>query len=643
MPLAEQEPKLDDRTFEELYRDLRLRIPRYTKEWTNYNESDPGITLVQLFAWLSEMMLVRMNKLPRKNYIKFLQLLGQDLRPAKPARADLTFITKKGNPQTIPERTQVSAQLPDGGLPLIFETTRPLDPIKPPLEVVGVLESGSLVNITAANQKPGTKFRPLGWFGEIDSALYFGFKVEPAPPPLPPLFPGEMVFRVFLPPEATAGQPQRSDDPIPPAPVNIVWEYRPRDGEDWERLNVFLDESAAFTREGYIRVEGPGEIEPSQEPRLNPTPLYWIRARLDEGAYPGGEGPEIDFIRHNTVLAENLVTATGSILGDSDGEPGQDFLLPFRPVQPDSLKIVSESASGTEEWTRVDDFLASDPDDRHFTLNATEGSIRFGDGNRGEIPPAGAQIVATQFRYGGSARGNQAGPGTIKSARTNLDGIEKVTNERTAAGGADEQTLAELLIEAPAIIKRRERAITTSDFESFAREIGGVKNVVALVNTHPDFPEVEVPGAVTVVIVPDVGGTPPQPSIELIRAVCSQLEPRRLITTEVYVKGPDYRQVRIEAELAAKPNASFDSVARNVTEALKKLLDPRTRGFGKDLHTSEIFRVILDADSNITSVKNLNIYLDGRPVDVLKQIVIAGAEMLYGEDHLVVVKPEQDR
>ena len=116
-----------------------------------------------------------------------------------------------------------------------------------------------------------------------------------------------------------------------------------------------------------------------------------------------------------------------------------------------------------------------------------------------------------------------------------------------------------------------------------------------------------------------------------------------MITTEVYVKGPDYKQVRIEADLAAKQNASFDSVARNVKKALQKLLDPRTRAFGKDLHTSEIFKVILDADANITSVNNLNIYLDGRPVDVLKQIAITGAEMIYGEDHLVVVRPEQDR
>src|SRR5258706_11717941 len=104
MPLSKLEPILDDRTMEDIFRDLRLRIPRYTKEWTNFNESDPGITLLQLFAWLSEMMLVQMNKIPRKNYIKFLQLLGQELRPALPARAHLTFITKA---------TQVATPVPE--------------------------------------------------------------------------------------------------------------------------------------------------------------------------------------------------------------------------------------------------------------------------------------------------------------------------------------------------------------------------------------------------------------------------------------------------------------------------------------------------------------------------------------------------
>ena len=66
---------LDDRTFEDLVAECILRIPRYCPEWTDFNPSDPGITLVELFAWLTDQMLMRFNKVPRRNYITFLELL----------------------------------------------------------------------------------------------------------------------------------------------------------------------------------------------------------------------------------------------------------------------------------------------------------------------------------------------------------------------------------------------------------------------------------------------------------------------------------------------------------------------------------------------------------------------------------------
>ena len=86
MPLAA--PLLDTRTFEDLVAEARRRIPRYAPQWTDFNESDPGITLVELFAWLTELMLYQLNQVPERNYIKFLQLLGLELRPAQPADVD---------------------------------------------------------------------------------------------------------------------------------------------------------------------------------------------------------------------------------------------------------------------------------------------------------------------------------------------------------------------------------------------------------------------------------------------------------------------------------------------------------------------------------------------------------------------------
>ena len=94
MPL--QAPKLDTRDFDQLLREALLRIPRYVPEWTDFNESDPGIALVQLFAWLTEMMFYEMNRVPERNYIKFLQLLNMELRPAQPATAHLTFTAQAG-------------------------------------------------------------------------------------------------------------------------------------------------------------------------------------------------------------------------------------------------------------------------------------------------------------------------------------------------------------------------------------------------------------------------------------------------------------------------------------------------------------------------------------------------------------------
>ncbi len=648
MPLAEVEPVLDDRTFEDIFRDLRLRIPLYTKEWTNFNESDPGITLLQLFAWLSEMMLARMNQIPRKNYIKFLQLLGKELEPAKPATAHLTFITKASEQaQPVPARTQISAQVSDGGPSLIFETKQALDLIQAPLAVVGVQDGGVLVNVTTANEKPGTKFRPFGWFASPGSALYLGFEQVKPPDPKQPLdpFPDELTFRLFMPADVTAGEPQRVDDIPPITNVELVWEFRERDDADWSRLNVFKDETAAFTKDGYIRVEGPRNIELSKEPRLGAEPRYWLRVRLDRGSFPDGESPEIDFIRPNTVPAENLTSVRAQILGESQGQPAEVFSLPFRPVEPASLRIKTETeqTSQTENWERVDDFLSSKPRDKHFVLNAAAGTIQFGDGERGQIPVASSLIIADEFRYGGGARGNQAGAGAIKAMQSQLTGVSKVTNERPAVGGSNEQTIQEMLRDAPSLIKRRERAVTLEDFKSYAKEAGGVINALAIANAHPDFPEVEVPGAITVVIVPDTGDMPPRPSSELIASVCSRLEPRRLITTEVYVRGPEYHEVRVEAFVEAKRNASFDSVSRNVTKALDKFFNPKTWVFGEDLYPTKVFKAVLDADLDLVAVKNLNIYVDGRPYNGLEQIPLKPGELVFGRGHLIVVRPAQDR
>src|SRR5215475_12957059 len=117
MPLDDSLPQIDDRRYDDIIEEIRTRIARYAPEWTpgvsawnDLNDNDPGVTLVQVFAWLAEMLTYRMNQVPQLNYVKFLQLIGIELRPAEPALAEIEVPIKEGHSEPVvlvPARTQV--------------------------------------------------------------------------------------------------------------------------------------------------------------------------------------------------------------------------------------------------------------------------------------------------------------------------------------------------------------------------------------------------------------------------------------------------------------------------------------------------------------------------------------------------------
>ena len=90
MPI--ESPKLDDLVYDEVLEDLIRRIPVHAPEWTDYNDSDPGITLLQLFSHLAEQVGYRLNRIPEKNHIELLKLLGVRLQPTRAARTRLALV-----------------------------------------------------------------------------------------------------------------------------------------------------------------------------------------------------------------------------------------------------------------------------------------------------------------------------------------------------------------------------------------------------------------------------------------------------------------------------------------------------------------------------------------------------------------------
>jgi predicted phage baseplate assembly protein len=656
MPL--QPPNLDNRSFEEVKRLAILRIPRYTQEWTDFNESDPGITLIELFAWLTEMMQFQMNQVPERNYLKFLQLLGMELRAAQPATAHLTFAVQPGSlTDSVPQRAQVSAQPPGGGDQLIFETTAGLDLIRLPLTRVLVLANGAFSDVTSANNTPGKiPIRPFSIVPQVGNALYLGFSIDPQKAPPSPYFPQEMRFHIFLPAASQAGQPDMCRNSSVPAapPAKLVWEYVQKGNPPhWARLQIYGDESNAFTREGAIQVQGPGsDFVPSVQ-GMGQVPFYWLRIRLDSSGYPAGRAPTIDFIRPNVVAAENLSTIKQEVVGTSQGTPSQTFTVRRKPVIADSLSLLVQQQNPPDEtWQRKDDFLASSPDALDYVLNSATGEIRFGDGRNGRIPVAGSQIIAASYRYGGGAAGNVAA-NLITQLTTNVQGVQSVTNERRATGGRDEQSMDDFKKQAPAVLRHRNRAVSADDFRAFAAEAGGIAKATAIPLMHPDYPGVKVPGAITVVVVPDNDDVPPKPSQEQLDRVCEYLDSRRLLTTELATRGPEFHAIKVQARVAANPYAAFDKVAQAINSALNAYLDPLGRkpasapatwrpgsDFGLDLFPTSLYDILLDVD-DVRAVRALSLTVDGVPHDNLNEpISVPEWGMVYGvPQHDIRVEP----
>jgi predicted phage baseplate assembly protein len=84
-------PNLDDRRFQDLVDDAKRLVQQRCPEWTDHNVSDPGVTLIELFAWMSDQVLYRLNRVPDRHYVKFLELLDVRLFPPVAARAAITF------------------------------------------------------------------------------------------------------------------------------------------------------------------------------------------------------------------------------------------------------------------------------------------------------------------------------------------------------------------------------------------------------------------------------------------------------------------------------------------------------------------------------------------------------------------------
>ena len=474
-------PNLDDLRFQsDLVDEARRRIINYCPEWTEYNLSDPGITLIELFAWMTELMVYRLNRVPDKNYLKFLEMLGLQRASASSARTELTFWLSAplpftvGNQQTVsvPPGFEVRSESTNNAVS--FTTDRPLE-IVPPL----------LAHVRKAAEFQKNHFQRMGLetFYPFDQTrpregdtFYLGFETERN-------ISGHIIRLAFHSEPTEAVGIRREDPPW-------VWECLTSDGK-WEEVKPSQAPGEKDTTGGMNNEKGslvlylPLDFKTNTLFGLN---AFWLRCRIQQrnplqGMYT--ESPRVNKIEAFSLGAAVTAMHSKNIeqenLGKSNGEPGQSFVLRHAPV----LQLGSGETLEVEEnqhgqvvyvpWSSVIDFSNSTRFDRHYVLDNASGTIRLGSSVRqpdgtvvqyGRVPESGRRIRFSRYRYGGGVAGNLP-IGSLATMSTSLSFITRASNRVRSEGGRDQETIEEMKMRAQRELQAQRRAVTAQDYEQF--------------------------------------------------------------------------------------------------------------------------------------------------------------------------------
>ena len=619
------EIELDDRRFQDLVYEARRRISHACPEWTEHNVSDPGITLIELFAWMTEMTIYRLNRVPDKLHVKLLELLGIRLDGPSAARTALRFRLAAPAEQPVAisaERTEVGTLRTATDEAIVFHVDDDFT-IPPARPAAYVLQRGGQfrdVGVADGIARPqGGDQLAFGNPPQVGDALHLGFE-EPI---------GRLVLQVEM--EASMARGAGVDPDDPP----LRWEVSTGDGQ-WADATVLEDLTGGFNY-------GSGTVELQLPPASSVAPvggmrLHWLRCRIDERSRKGAaasytQPPEVYSITAAPVGA--LLPAThaahveAEVLGSSDGTPGQVLPLRFSPVlalaKGETLEVQDPESEDWSRWEHRDSFVGSTEFDRHFTLDLVSGDVELGPAIRetdggwtqyGAVPAKGAVLRFTRYRHGGGRAGNVA-EHTLNQLRTPIPGIDTVTNPRPAVGGVDAERLDSARQRAALEIRSRYRAVTAEDFEFLAGE--ATRRVARAVCTPA-----EAGGVVTVRIVPRVEPADRRlayeelvPDEDLLREVAEYLDERRLIGTTVQLLPVRYRGLSVVCNLQASPNADLRRVEEDVAHALYTYLNPLVGGdlggigpgwtFGRSLNQGELYGIV-HAVAGVEFVKILRLY-----------------------------------
>ena len=642
-------PNLDDRRFQDLVDDAKRLVQQRCPEWTDHNVSDPGVTLIETFAWMTDQVLYRLNRIPERNYIKFLELIGVRLFPPTAARAAITFWLAGPQPGTIHIRpgSQAATVRTETDEAIAFTT-------------IGDLAIVPCTLSRLASSLAGEK--EVSDHTEAIEARTSFFCFDKVPKPDDVLLVG---LSEAVPSCAVTLRFKCDIDGVGVDPENPPLTWEAWDGYAWSACEVDRDGTGGLNRDGDVVLHVPKShaVSVIQQQRAG-----WLRARVlkpepDQPTYSAS--PIIKGLTAFTIggsaEAVNAELVENELLGASEGVPGQRFALKHHPVVPGGAANILEvsGVDGWQEWKQAQHFVDSTAEDRHFVLDAVSGDVQLGPGvrepdgtfrNYGAVPPKGSRLRLRSYLIGGGQKGNVA-RNTITVLKSSIPYVSRVQNRRAAEGGVDGEDIEAAKVRGPIVLRTRDRAVTMEDYEHLAREAAPEVARVRCV-TAGDGADA---GGVRILVVPAAGSNDGRlrfeqlvPSEETLQRIAHRLEDSRVIGTRVLVEPPVYRGVTVVAKLRPRASANPSRLQAEALDALFHYFHPIIGGpdrngwpFGRPVHVGEVYSV-LQGLRGTELVEDARLFgadpVTGQRGQAVQRLVIEPHALVYSYEHQVLVE-----
>jgi len=527
-------PVLDDLTWADMMAAIRRRIPAESDGvWTLHAPVDPGITLLELFAYLLEQRLYWLDQVPDALVVAILRLLGIDPpRPARPAATVLGLTAQwPGTPVPVVPAGTVMSRDPAARITFTLDDDVAVFPLDGEVTVwtdrdhTADLRARRGVSLLASDGRAASARFTLPLTGEYPAPGWLSLLFElDTPAAIAPSWSLRAVpgggqfagsaggrFAGSAGGERLAGSAggerlagsaggerlAGSGGVDPPAELTWSW-FRPDFPVDARPFVEVVDGTGGLRRSGVVRLRPPEEWTTEARGLMVSTLAATFAAP-----------PRLLRLAVNVAAARHRErrTVTGTELADQTAAwlklPGQRIVLPDAAGR---LLDATLRLAG-EQWAPVVDFAFGASRDRIFVLDRAEGALVFGDGLTGRVPrPTGD--VRVEYHIGGGRDGNGGLTENWLPVEDSVArrGVLVAANLVQAEDGADPETVAQARARAAGALGEVTRAVTAEDFVTLATTTPGVAvaRAYASLGEHPGFPCTPVPGAVTVHIVPAV-------------------------------------------------------------------------------------------------------------------------------------------